>query len=61
MRNVVIVAAKRTPIGRNLGALSDIKPTSLAATALAGTLKSIQFPAKDVTTSLLSDRLRKLF
>jgi acetyl-CoA acetyltransferase len=49
MRRVIIAAAKRTPIGRNLGALSDVKPTSFAATALAATLKSIQFPAKDVS------------
>lgn len=52
MRNVVIVAAKRTPIGRNLGALSDVKPTSFAATALAGTLKSINFPAKNVRKNI---------
>jgi acetyl-CoA C-acetyltransferase len=57
MRKVVIVAAKRTPIGRNLGALCDIKPTSFAATALAGTLNSIKFPAKDLDEVILGNVL----
>jgi len=55
MRNVVIVAAKRTPIGRNLGALSDIKPTVLASTALTGTLNSINFKPKDVEQVIMGN------
>jgi len=49
----VIVAAKRTPIGRNLGALSDIKPPLLGGIALTGTLKSINFSPKDVSVIAL--------
>ncbi len=55
MRKVVIVAAKRTPIGRNLGALSDLKPIQLASTALTGTLNSIKFPAKEVDQVILGN------
>lgn len=34
MRNVVIVEAKRTPIGRHQGALKDVRPDDLAALVL---------------------------
>ena len=49
MRRVVIAACKRTPIGRNLGVFSEVKAPILGATAMAGTLKSINFPVNDVS------------
>ena len=38
MRDVVIVSAVRTPIGRFQGALSSVRPDDLAAVALRGAL-----------------------
>src|SRR5688572_28099185 len=39
MRNVVIVDAVRTPIGKFQGALSDVRPDDLAAVALRGVVE----------------------
>tara|TARA_B110000858_G_C17747957_1_gene448274 strand:+ start:179 stop:1357 length:1179 start_codon:yes stop_codon:yes gene_type:complete len=41
MKKVVIVAAKRTPMGSFLGSLSSVSATKLGATAIKGALESI--------------------
>lgn len=51
----MIVAAKRSPIGRQLGALSDLKPSSLMAQVLAATLASVKFPSKDLGEVVLGN------
>ena len=41
MKNVVIVAAKRTPMGSFGGSLSSVPTTKLGAVAIKGALESI--------------------
>ena len=48
MKNVYIVGAKRTPIGSFLGSLSDVKATTLGATALKAALEQSKVPAEAV-------------
>jgi acetyl-CoA C-acetyltransferase len=48
MKEVVIVAAVRTPIGAFNGALSSVHATQLGATAIKGALNKINLDAKEV-------------
>jgi acetyl-CoA C-acetyltransferase len=48
MKEVVIVAAVRTPIGAFNGALSSVHATQLGATAIKGALNKINLNAKEV-------------
>lgn len=41
MRDVVIVAARRTPIGRHRGVLKDVRPDDLAALVLKTVMEDI--------------------
>lgn len=45
MEEIVIVAAKRTPVGAFQGVLSSVKSTTLGAKAIQSALKSIHLPA----------------
>src|ERR687890_2662618 len=53
MKQAVIVAAVRTPIGRAGGVLADVRPDDLAATALRGLLERARLPAGRVDDVLL--------
>jgi len=48
MKKVVVVAAKRTPIGSFMGSLSDIKPTDLGAIVVRDLLSSIKLDPSEV-------------
>ena len=48
MREVVIVGAKRTPIGSFMGALSKVPSPTLGATAIESALKDCSVDPKDV-------------
>jgi acetyl-CoA acetyltransferase family protein len=48
VRDVVITAAVRTPVGRAAGALAEVRPDDLAAVALRGLLDRSQLPASRV-------------
>ncbi|MFZ4735388.1 MAG: thiolase family protein [Bradymonadia bacterium] len=53
MREVVLVSAVRTPIGRIRGALSGIRPDDLAAQVIATVLRRIGLPGEEVDEVLL--------
>ena len=48
MKKVVVVAAKRTPIGSFMGSLSDIKSTDLGAIVVRDLLSSIKLDPSEV-------------
>ncbi len=48
MKNVVLVAAKRTPIGSFMGALSTVSAVDLGATAIKGALTAIGLAPESV-------------
>ena len=48
MNKVVVVAAKRTPIGSFMGSLSDISATSLGAIVVKELLSSIRLDPSEV-------------
>ena len=48
MREVWIVDAVRTPIGRHGGALASVRPDDLAAVAIGGLLERTGFPASEL-------------
>ena len=48
MKSIVIVAAKRTPMGSFGGSLSSIPATKLGALAIKGALESIDLDAKNI-------------
>ena len=48
MRKVVIVAAKRTPIGSFLGQLSSVPAVELGAVAIKAVLEQIELKPEDV-------------
>jgi 3-oxoadipyl-CoA thiolase len=53
MREALIVSAVRTPVGRAGGALADVRPDDLAATAVRGCLDRGQFDAGRVDDVIL--------
>jgi acetyl-CoA C-acetyltransferase len=53
MREVVVVAARRTPIGRHRGVLRDVRPDDLAALVLRQVLDDAQIDAAMVDDVLL--------
>ena len=48
MENVVIVSAKRTPIGKFGGSLSKLKATELGRHAIDGLFKDVEVDRRDV-------------
>lgn len=53
MRDVAVVAARRTPIGRHRGVLKDVRPDDLAALVLKEVLQDIGLAAELVDDVLL--------
>ncbi len=53
MREVAIVAARRTPIGRHNGALKSVRPDDLAALVLRTVIDDIHWDPRDVDDVLL--------
>ncbi len=53
MREVVIVAARRTPIGRHRGVLKDVRPDDLAALVLSAVIKDIDLDPQYIDDVLL--------
>ncbi|HBQ95177.1 MAG TPA: 3-oxoadipyl-CoA thiolase, partial [Sulfobacillus sp.] len=53
MREVVIVTAKRTPIGRHRGVLKDVRPDDLAALVLKTVINDIGLDPVQVDDVLL--------
>lgn len=53
MKNVVIVAAKRTPMGSFLGGLSSVPATKLGSIAIQGAMNSIGLDANEVDEVLM--------
>jgi len=53
MKNVVIVAAKRTPMGSFLGGLSTVPATKLGSIAIEGAMNSIGLDANEVDEVLM--------
>ena len=58
MKNIVIVAAKRTPMGRFGGCLSSIPATKLGAFAIKGALESIDLDPKKVNEVYMGNVLQ---
>lgn len=58
MNKVVIVAAKRLPIGKFGGSLKDIKAPVLGSKAIEGVLSSVNFPAEDVELVIMGTVLQ---
>ena len=50
-RNVVIVAAKRTPIGGFMGQLKDIPATQLGSAAARGAIEQCHIDPRDIEES----------
>ena len=48
LKKVVIVSAKRTPIGKFMGGLSSVPAPKLGAIAIKGALKAIGLDANEV-------------
>ena len=48
MKRVVVVAAKRTPIGSFMGGLSTVPATQLGSTAIAAALEAANIAAAQV-------------
>ncbi|WP_417352512.1 acetyl-CoA C-acyltransferase [Flavobacterium alkalisoli] len=57
MRNVFIVAAKRTPIGGFLGSLSGFTATELGKIAIEGIMNEIEFPKDKVDSVYMGNVL----
>ncbi len=57
MKEVVIVAAKRTPVGSFGGALKDIGPVELGVAAVKGALESINLDPKEIDEVILGNVL----
>ncbi|PSR23155.1 MAG: acetyl-CoA C-acyltransferase [Sulfobacillus acidophilus] len=55
MREVAIVAARRTPIGRHRGVLKDVRPDDLAALVLKQVVEDIHLDPADVDDVLVGD------
>jgi acetyl-CoA C-acetyltransferase len=55
MKSVVIVAAKRTPIGSLMGTLSNVKATSLGACAIKGALEESKLKAEEIDQVILGN------
>lgn len=53
MRDVVIVAARRTPIGRHRGALKDVRPDDLAALVLRQVVQDIHLDPGEIDDVLM--------
>ena len=58
MKNVVIVAAKRTPIGSFMGSLSTVAAVDLGATAIKGALAAIGLAPESVDEVLMGQVLQ---
>ena len=58
MKNVVIVAAKRTPIGSFMGSLSTVAAVDLGATAIKGALAAIGLTPESVDEVLMGQVLQ---
>ncbi len=56
-REVVVVAAKRTPIGSFLGSLAKVPAVQLGAIAARATIESIQFDRREVTECIMGNAL----
>lgn len=57
MKNVVIVAAKRTAIGSLMGSLSAVKATSLGAAAIQGAMKQATLNQDEVDEAIFGNVL----
>lgn len=55
LKNVVIVAAKRTPIGSLMGCLADVQATSLGAVAVMGAMTQANIKPEDVEEVILGN------
>jgi 3-oxoadipyl-CoA thiolase len=53
VRDVVITAAVRTPVGRAAGALAELRPDDLAAVALKGLLERARLPVDRIEDVIL--------
>ena len=58
MKNIVIVAAKRTPMGSFGGSLSSIPATKLGAFAIKGALESINLDPKKINEVYMGNVLQ---
>jgi acetyl-CoA C-acetyltransferase len=54
-KNVVIVAAKRTPIGSLMGSLSEVHATSLGAVAIKGAMKQAKLNSDEIDEVILGN------
>lgn len=57
MKKVVIVAAKRTPIGSFMGALSNVKATELGKIAIEGAMKDVNLDPEVVDEVIMGNVL----
>lgn len=57
MKEVFIVAAKRTPIGGFLGTLSGFNATELGALAIKGAVSSVNFPVSEIDSVYMGNVL----
>ena len=57
-RDVIIVGAARTPIGRLLGALSSVPATELGSTAIARALKQAHVDPTEVNAVIMGQVLQ---
>lgn len=57
-RKVVIVSAKRTPLGKFMGGLSTISATKLGSVAIQGALKSIELEPSEVDEVFMGNVLQ---
>lgn len=55
MKSVVIVAAKRTPIGSLMGILSNVKATSLGAVAIKGALEQSTLKPEEIDQVIMGN------
>jgi acetyl-CoA C-acetyltransferase len=55
MKNVMIVAAKRTPIGRVGGILKDVPPEQLAAAVLKDIVQDLHIPPQEIDEVILGN------
>ena len=57
MKEVFIIAAKRTPIGGFLGNFSEVSATDLGAAAIKGTIENVNIDPKDIESVYMGNVL----
>lgn len=57
MKEVFIIAAKRTPIGGFLGNLAEVSATDLGASAIKGTIENVNINPKDIDSVYMGNVL----